>query len=177
MMPPERQVEVQAAAEPIVAAAFVHRRAAQLVRRDAHAAAFQPALVREAHAGGAATQHRGGGVQLRRESRRRTRLVVVLEEARQAILMVEVGLTALAHRAGIRLAQAVVQAFVVVVVETLLLQRSVQVPVGLGHEGESGSRWRAARGAAGHEGSPRGPRLRSKTLGSTGIAWSQRRPS
>ena len=42
----------------------------------------------------------------------------------------------LAHRSGLPLTQAVVQPFVVGVIEPLLLQRPFQVPVDLGHAQE-----------------------------------------
>ena len=73
-----------------------------------------------------------------RERRRGPRLVVVLQEAGQPVLVIEPGQEVLAHRPGVPLAQAVVQPLVVGVVEPLLLQRPFEVPVDLGHEAEVG---------------------------------------
>ena len=73
----------------------------------------------------------------RRERRRGPRLVVVLEEAGEPVLVVEPAREVLAHRARVALAQPVVEALVVRVVEPLLLQRPLEVPVDLGHEAEA----------------------------------------
>ena len=74
-------------------------------------------------------------------------------------------------------AQAVVESFVVGVVEALLLQRPFQVPVDLGHEEELRMLPRTDAIAFGQNGSGRLPQVRSKTSGRTSIAMSQRTPS
>ena len=52
----------------------------------------------------------------------RARLVVVLEETSQAVLVVEARVEMFADRAGVTSAQTVVEAFVIAVVEAQLLQ-------------------------------------------------------
>src|SRR5215216_4053303 len=56
------------------------------------------------------------------KDRRGTRLVMVLEETRQPVLVVEPRLQMGANGAGIGMAKAIVEALVVAVVEALLLQ-------------------------------------------------------
>ena len=65
------------------------------------------------------------------------RLVVVLQEPHQALLVCRVGVQVGAHRADVALLQAVVQPFVVAVVEAQLLQVPLTVPVRLGDEPET----------------------------------------
>ena len=72
----------------------------------------------------------------RREGCSRPRLVVVFHKAGQLVLIIEPRVEMLAHRPRVPLAQAVVEPFVVGVIESLLLQRPFQVPVDLGHEAE-----------------------------------------
>ena len=64
-------------------------------------------------------------------------LVVVLQEACELALVVEPGVEVLADRPGVSLAQPVVEALVVRVVEPLLQHRPLEVPVDLGHEAEA----------------------------------------
>ena len=59
---------------------------------------------------------------------RGARLVVVLEEARQPVLVVEPGAQMGANGAGIGMAKAIVEALVVAVVEALLLQIPIRGP-------------------------------------------------
>ena len=113
-----------------------------------------------------------------RERGGRPRLVVVLQEAGQLVLVIQPGVEVLAHRPRVSLAQAVVEPLVVGVVEPLLLQRPFQVPVDLGHEAEArdplpdAPRSPPARTAAAGV-----PQVRSKTSGRTSMAMSQRTPS
>jgi hypothetical protein len=76
-------------------------------------------------------------VRTRRERSGRPRFVVVLQEAGQPALVVEPCVEMLAHRPRLAAAEAVVEAFVVRVVEPLLLQLPLEVPVDLGHEAEA----------------------------------------
>src|SRR5205823_3197630 len=69
-----------------------------------------------------------------RERGGRPRFIVVFQEAGQFVLVIEARVEMLAHRPGMMVAEAVVESFVVGVVETLLLQGPFQVPVDLGHE-------------------------------------------
>ena len=106
------------------------------------------------------------------------RLVVVLEEAGQLVLIVEPGVKMLADGPGMAFAEAVVEPLVVGVVEALLLERPFQVPVDLGHEAEAGMLAARTRSVArGQKSGARWPQVRSKTSGSTSIAMSQRTPS
>jgi len=68
----------------------------------------------------------------RGKARRRARLVVILEEARQPILTVGPRRQMGAKGAGIGIAEPVVKTLVVAVVEALLLQLRFKIPVGLG---------------------------------------------
>ena len=68
------------------------------------------------------------------EGRRRARLVVVLDEAHQPLLVGRVGLQVPAHRLGGLVDEPVVEPLVVAVVEALLLERPLHVPVRLGDE-------------------------------------------
>ena len=121
---------------------------------------------------------RRGLVHVRRERGRRARLVVVLQEARELVLVVEPGVEVLAHRPRVAFAQAVVEPLVVGVVEALLLQRPFQVPVDLGHEAEArDSLAHALRSPSARTAAAAMPQVRSKTSGSTSIAMSQRTPS
>src|SRR6201990_622460 len=72
------------------------------------------------------------------ERRRRARLVVFLEKAAQPILIVDACPEMGANGAGIAMAEAIVEALVVAVVEALLLQRPFEIPIGLGQEREVG---------------------------------------
>ena len=74
----------------------------------------------------------------RLEGGRRARLVVVLEEAGELVLVVEPGVEVLANRPRMLLAQAVVEPLVVRVIESLLLHRPFEIPVDFGHEAEAG---------------------------------------
>ena len=72
------------------------------------------------------------------ERRRRPRLVVVLDEAHEPLLVAGVARQVPVHGLGALVQQPVVQALVVAVVESLLLERVLEVPVRLGHEDEVG---------------------------------------
>ncbi len=75
----------------------------------------------------------------RRERGRCPRLVVVLQETRQLVLVIETRVEMLAHGPRMAFPEAIVESFIVSVVEALLLQRPFQVPVNLGHEEKAGS--------------------------------------
>ncbi len=64
------------------------------------------------------------------------RFVVVFEEPRQPPLIIEIGDQMIADRAGVLLAQPVVEPLVVGVVEALLHECPFEIPVDLGHERE-----------------------------------------
>ena len=102
--------------------------------RDPCPAPLELSLVKETQTGGQERDDSGRLVHVRRERRRRPRLVVVFHEAGQLVLIVEPGVEMLAHRPGVALAEAVVQAFVVGVIESLLLHRPFAIPVDLRHE-------------------------------------------
>src|SRR4051812_33002883 len=65
-------------------------------------------------------------------------LVVVFKEAREAILEIEARMQVRADGSRVALAEPVVQPFVVRVVEALLLEDPLEIPVHLGHEDEVG---------------------------------------
>ena len=93
------------------------------------------------------------------------------------VLIFELRLEMLAHRPGMTLAEAVVQPFVVGVIESLLLQCPLQIPVHLGHKAEAGAPSRTRSVALGQKGCDWMPQVRSNTSGSTSMAMSQRTPS
>ena len=105
--------------------------------RQLNRAALELALVNEARAGLAERGHGRGTCLLARERRCRARLVVVLDEADQSLLVAEVGSQVPVHGLRVVVHQAVVEPLVVAVVEALLLQRPLEIPVGLGHEHEA----------------------------------------
>ena len=118
--------------------ALVHRfiRGAAQVRRDAFEPPFELSLMEEAKARREKSDHRGGLVLSGGKRRRGARLVVVLQETRQLVLVIQSGVEMLAHRPGVAFAQAVVQPFVVSVIESLLLHRPLEVPIHFRHEAE-----------------------------------------
>jgi hypothetical protein len=77
--------------------------------RDALPAPQELALVKEPQPGRQKRDDRRGIVDFRRERRSRPRLVVVFQEARQLVLLIEPGVEMLAHRPRMSLAQAVVE--------------------------------------------------------------------
>src|SRR6188474_1522809 len=62
-------------------------------------------------------------------SRRRARLVMILHEARELVLVVESGVKVLPYRLRLTIAKPIVQSFVVRVVEPLLLHGPLEVPI------------------------------------------------
>ena len=62
---------------------------------------------------------------------------MVLQKPGEPFLVVKAGMEVVAHRRCMPLAQAVVEPLVIGVVEALLLHGPFQVPVDLGHEGET----------------------------------------
>ena len=145
-------------------------------------------FVEEAQAGRQERRHGGGAVDVGRETRRRRAARRGFpgsagERSRKAGAAGEV----LAHRARRAGAQAIVEALVVGEVEPLLLQRPLEVPVGLGDEQElrvallmraiaSGQNG-ASTGGVPSRGRARSPQVRAMTSGSSSIAMSQRTPS
>jgi hypothetical protein len=102
---------------------------------------------------------------------------VVLEEAGQMILEVEAGEEVLADRAGVALFQAVVEPLVVGVVEALLLEGPLEVPVDLGEEEEARDLGADGLGGLGQKAGAEIPQVLRKTSGRTSMAMSQRTPS
>src|SRR3954447_22737905 len=105
---------------------------------DAHRSSFALALVKKSQARRQEREDGGRPVDIWLEGRCCAWLVVVLEEAREGILKIEPRVQVLSYRTRVTLAQAVVQALVVRVVEALLLEHPLEVPVHLGHEDEPG---------------------------------------
>ena len=111
------------------------------------------------------------------KDRRGARLVVILEEARQPILVVEPRPQMGANGAGIAMAKAIVEALVVAVVEALLLQFPFEVPIGLGQEREAAMGVAHAAIAFGQNGAGVSPRCAGRPRAAASIAMSQRTPS
>ena len=114
-------------------------RTADEMGRDPFLAALELTLVEETQAGRQKRDDRRGLMNFRRERRRRPRLVVVLQETGELVLVIEARVEMLAHRPRMAFPEAIVEPLVVGVVEALLLQRPFQVPVDLGHEEEAGN--------------------------------------
>src|SRR4051812_6507688 len=95
--------------------------------------------MKETQPGGKKSQHCGRFMDGGRKGRGRAWLVVVFQKTRQFVLVVQPGQEVLANRTSMALAKAVVQPFVVGVIESLLLQGPFQVPVNFGHEDKT---WR-----------------------------------
>ena len=99
------------------------------------------------------------------------------------LLVADVGRQVPVHRVGALVHEPVVEALVVAVVEALLLERVLEVPVGLGQEDEvgvralDGARSRSASSRRPAARRPRSPQVRSKTSFIISIAMSQRTPS
>src|SRR5262245_62289691 len=104
--------------------------------RDPLLSSLELALMKESQPRAEERDDRRGLVHLRRERRRCSRLVVVFQEAGQLVLVAEFGVEVLAHGPGLTGMEAIVEPLVVCVVEALLLQRPLEVPVDLGHEAE-----------------------------------------
>ena len=105
---------------------------------QAHVPAGQLSLVHQARPG-QREERRGGGPQgLAPEGLGGAGLVVVLEEAQEAVLVAGLLLDVAQQPGGVVAAQAVVDALVVGQVEALQQQLGLEVPVGLGHEQEAG---------------------------------------
>ena len=115
------------------------------MRGDPPLPPFELPLVEEAQAGHEVGDHRGRPVSERMERGGSAGFVVVLQEARELRLVGRRRPEVLAHRPGVPLAQPVVEALVVGVVEPLLLEGPLQVPVHLGHETEARSPFPHAR--------------------------------
>src|SRR5580704_1906662 len=79
---------------------------------------------------------RGGPLLCGREGRCGPRLVVVLEEAKQLLLVDKVSTEVKANTLRIFMLQAIIEPLVVTEVEPLPLQLPLQVPVSLGNEAE-----------------------------------------
>src|SRR5262249_43190988 len=83
------------------------------MRRDAFLASRELSLVKESQPWRQESDDCRGFLHLRRERRRRPRLVVVFQEAGELILVIQPRVEMLAHRSGVTLTQAIIQPFVV----------------------------------------------------------------
>src|SRR5262245_10494171 len=101
------------------------------MRRDALLAPLELSLMKEPQPRGQEGNAGCGLLYFWREWCLCSRLVVVFQEASHLVLIVQPRVEMLANGPGVPLAQAVVQSFVIGVVESLLLQRPFQVPVDL----------------------------------------------
>ena len=108
--------------------------------RQAHLATLELTLVDEPRAGLRERRHGGDAGAVGRKRGRRARLVVVLEKPHEAPLVAGVGGQVAADLVGALAREAVVEPLVVAGVEALLLERPLEIPVGLGEEEEAGMR-------------------------------------
>ena len=128
------------------------------------ARALELALVQQAQAGGDEAEHGGRLVLRQGECRRRPRLVVVLQEARQMRLPCRIGREQVAHTRPVACDQRIVQVLVVGEVEAPGDHLAIAAPVHLRHQAEVRVRRVQARddalpevldGASGEGGRPR----------------------
>src|SRR4029077_9602396 len=117
---------------------FVHalERRTDQMRRNTLRSALELPLMEESQAGRKKAYDGRGLVHAWRKGRGYPRLLLVLQEPRELALVVEPGMEVLAHGSRVPLAQAIVEPFVIGVVETLLQHRPLKVPVDLGHKAE-----------------------------------------
>src|SRR5205823_8447148 len=72
--------------------------------------------------------------------RRCPRLVMVLQESCQPVLIIEGCPKMRTYGAGIAIPEAIAEPLVVAIIEALLLQLPFKTPIGLGEKGEAGMR-------------------------------------
>ena len=148
------------------------------VDRDPDLLPLALSLVEEAEPRREEREDRRRAVHLGREDRGGARLVVVLEEAREPVLVVEAREEVLPDGPRLAALEAVVEPLVVRVVEPLLLKRPTRGPSrprrgrGTPDFFDERTRWPSAR-----TGSARTPHVRSNTSGRTSMAMSHRTPS
>src|SRR3954451_8884118 len=70
----------------------------------------------------------------KREDGGSSRLVMIFEKSRGLALILQIGPKVVAHRACMGLAKPVIKPLVVGVIETLLLERPLEIPIDLCHE-------------------------------------------
>ena len=104
--------------------------------REPHLPALELAFVPQRGAGQRRHRDRGGPLRGWCERGRGPRFVVVLDEAQEVGLVVEVGVEVASDLARSLVDEAVVEALVVAVIEPELLEVPLHVPVGLGREQE-----------------------------------------
>src|SRR6266404_5851727 len=108
--------------------------------RQPHLASFELTFVEKFH-----PRERGHGqchstFLCQRKRCRSTRLVVILNEAKQLVLVRESGTQVKPDALCVRVFKVVVECFVVTVIKAQLLQFPLQVPVSLGNEQKAGMR-------------------------------------
>src|SRR6516225_5676606 len=106
--------------------------------RDAFQASFELALVKEAQTGREKGDYGCGLQSPFRKDRRGARFVVIFEEAGEFVLVSEVGLEVSPYGCGMALTKAVVQTFIIGIIEALLLHRPLEVPIDFRHEQKIG---------------------------------------
>src|SRR5262249_27765760 len=114
-------------------------RAPAEVRRNALLASPKLPLVKEAQARGQEGDDGGGLMNPRRKSGGGPWLVVVLQEAGHPVLVIQPRVEMFADGPDVPVAEAGGEPLVVGVIETLVVQGPLQVPVHFGHEGEAGN--------------------------------------
>ena len=111
-------------------------RAATEEDRKPYPSALELPFVEELGAGEGEQGHRGGTSLLCRKGRRCAGLVVILQETDEPVLVGHVGQQVQPHALGVAVLHPIVELLVVTVVESLLLERPFQIPIGLGQEPE-----------------------------------------
>src|SRR5262249_955643 len=104
------------------------------VRGNPLPASLELTLMKEPQPGREIGQDRRRLVHARFEGRCGTRLVMVLQEAGEAVLVAKLRLKMSAHRTYIRSAQTIIEPLVIGVVKALLQHGPLAIPIDLGHE-------------------------------------------
>src|SRR4051812_28779144 len=126
-------------------------RRADEVRRDACSAPLELTIMKKTQTGRQIRDDGGSLVHLRWEGGSGPRLVVVLHKACEPVLIVEAGEQMLSRTPGVAVAETIVEALVVRVVEALLVHGRFEVPIDFGHEAESWNPFANARRRLGPE--------------------------
>src|SRR5215207_3659807 len=106
------------------------------MRRDAILAPVKLSLVEKTHPRGQESNNCRRLMHVGRKCCGGSRLIMIFQKASELVLMIQPCVKMLTHGSGMTFAQAIVQPFVVSVIESLLLQRPFHVPVDLGHKTE-----------------------------------------
>ena len=113
--------------------------AAAQEHRQSHLVAIQLSLMKQPHTGHGKGSNGSSAVPGRRKGRRRSRFVVVLDEANELLLKGGFGTKVQPDRLGVAVLQPVVELLVVAEIKAQLLEFPFEVPVGFGDKEKIGT--------------------------------------